>query len=420
MLSRIRALFFNYPNQFWLMFVGMLVSTIGASMIWPFLLVYVSERLNTQLTATATLLTLNSGMGLVASFAGGPFVDRIGRKWIMVASLGLNGAVYFFMGNAHTFSQFAILLALSGSANPLYRIGADAMMADLVEPEKRVEAYAMLRLSNNIGVAIGPAIGGFIAATSFSLAFYFAASGMVIYSLLLVLFAKETLPSSTVELAAARGGEHTKPERFGGYLSVISDLPYMGFILAFTLVSMSAMLVWVLLPVYATENYDVPLKLYGLIPTTNAIMVVTLQLLVTRITGRYPVLPIIAIGAMFYTIAVGAVTFMHGFWGFLGCMVVMTIGELIIAPTSSTYVANRAPTDKRGRYMSLYALTWGVALGIAPVLGGFLNDNIGPSAIWIGGSIAAAVSVGAFVLLSHYERRQPTKTIAAVTSEISH
>jgi MFS family permease len=50
-------------------------------------------------------------------------------------------------------------------------------MADLVEPERRVDAYSLMRLSNNLGVAIGPAVGGFLAASSYNLAFYCAAAG---------------------------------------------------------------------------------------------------------------------------------------------------------------------------------------------------------------------------------------------------
>ncbi len=50
----------EYPRQFWLLFWGLLISTIGASMIWPFLMVYVSGKLNLPLTASATIMTINS------------------------------------------------------------------------------------------------------------------------------------------------------------------------------------------------------------------------------------------------------------------------------------------------------------------------------------------------------------------------
>jgi len=400
--SRLTLFFNRYPRQFWLMFFGMLISTLGTSMIWPFLLIYVGKRIDAPLTAIASLLTLNSIMGLIASFTGGPVIDRFGRKWMMAGSLVINGLAYFLMGNATSLIHFAILLSITGSANPLYRIGADAMMADLIPEEKRIDAYALMRLSNNLGIAIGPAIGGFVATSSYSLAFIFAAAGMTFYSLLIILFAKETLPSQLIEHHPGKTSTKPDREKFGGYLSVLKDFPFIGFIIAFTLVTMCATLIWVLLPVHATENYGVPMQLYGLIPATNAIMVVTLQILVTKFSSRFPTLPVVAVGALFYTIAVGSIAWMSGFWGFLFAMIVMTIGELIIVPTSSTYVANLAPANKRGRYMSLYALTWGVAAGASPVLGGFLNDQFGPTAIWYGGALIGLSSILAFLWLNRY------------------
>ncbi len=400
MITRIQSTIEKYPRQFWLMFVGMLISTIGSSMIWPFLLVYVSDRLNAPLTAIASLLTLNSAMGLISSFLGGPVIDRLGRKWMMAASLLANGTAYLFMGNANTLPQFAILMAITGAVNPLYRVGADAMMADLLPQEKRIDGYALMRLSSNLGISIGPVIGGFIAATSYSMAFYGAAVGMSIYSLLLVIFAHETLPSRQAANSLTIENTEIKKEKFGGYITVIKDTPFISFILSFTLVSICASLIWVLLPVFATKINHVPKESYGFIPATNAIMVVTLQLLVTRVTKRFPTLPVVSVGAFFYAIAVGSVALMTDFFGFWICMVVMTIGELIIVPTSSTYIANLAPVDMRGRYMSFYTLTWGVASGIGPVFGGFLSDIFGPKAIWVGGAIAGGMGVLFFQILA--------------------
>ena len=119
-IHRARA---EYPRQFWLVFWGMLISAVGGSMIWPFLMVYVSERLNLPMTATASLMTLSAATGLVASFIAGPIVDRLGRKWIMVISLILNALGYVFMSQAQTLPQFAVLMAINGIVNPLYRIG---------------------------------------------------------------------------------------------------------------------------------------------------------------------------------------------------------------------------------------------------------------------------------------------------------
>ena len=376
-------------------------------MIWPFLTVYVSKRVDAPLTAIASLFTLNSAMGLLAAFMSGPLIDRVGRKWIMVVGLVLHGIAYTFMGKADTLLEFAILMSITGASNPLYRIGADAMMADLIPPKQRIDAYALLRLSNNLGVAIGPAIGGFVAASSYSLAFYFAAVGLITYSLQIAFFAKETLDFRPIDHGIHLHDNKPEREKLGGYLFILKDRPYIGFVLSFTLMTMCASLVWILLPVYATQVYGVPTQLYGLIPTTNAVMVVTLQLLVTRFTKKFPPLPVIAFGAVFYTLGVGLVSGMSGFTGFLICMVVMTIGELIAAPSSSTYVANLAPPDMRGRYMSLYGLTWAAASGIAPVMGGFLGDQFGTRTIWFGGAFIGSLSVLFFLLLARHAKLHP-------------
>ena len=166
------------------MFCGMFLSTIGTSMIWPFLMIYVSEKLDQPLTAVAFLLTINSATSLIAAFIAGPITDRLGRKWILIISLIGNGVVYLLMGQAITLAHFALLMVFRGLFTPLYRVGGDAMLADLVEPKQRPDAYALLRMSNNVGISIGPAVGGFIATSSYHIAFICAAVGLSSYGLL--------------------------------------------------------------------------------------------------------------------------------------------------------------------------------------------------------------------------------------------
>jgi MFS family permease len=387
------------------MFWGMLISTIGSSMIWPFLMIYVRNRVNLPLTQAASLMTINAAAGLIAAFIAGPITDRVGRKWVMVISLAGNGLVYFFMSNAHTYLNFAILMAFSGTFNPLYRIGGDAMLADLIPAEKRPDAYALLRLSNNAGISIGPMLGGVIATLSYSIAFYFAGSGMVIYSLLLAFLAVETLPKQVTAL-------HQSAEPLGGYLRVIRDKQFLSFVGAFILAQMCAVMIWILMPVYANGIFKVPESQYGLIPTTNALMVVFLQVFVTRTTKRFRPLPVMTIGTLFYTLGVGSVALGHTFLGFWISIVVMTIGELILMPTASTYVAGLAPPDMRGRYMSIAGLTWSAAAGIAPILGGYLSDTIAPVATWYGGFTIGIIGIIGFFILVRRQSHLPFAIIS--------
>jgi MFS family permease len=384
----------EYPTQFWLLFWGLMISTIGASMIWPFLMIYVSKKLALPVTAAASLMTINATFGLIFAFVAGPLTDRLGRKWVMVVSLAMNGAIYLLMSQASTLLHFQLLMALTGVFNPLYRIGADAMMADLIPPEKRPEAYSLLRTSNNVGVALGPAVGGFIASASYTIAFIIAAAGMIFYSLLVSFRAHETLPQHS---HAASAGPL---ELLKGYKTIGSDRRFVAFVFTYTLTQMCAGLIWVLLGMYTNKNFHISESLYGFIPMTNALMVVFFQIFVTRWTRRYPALWMLALGAFFFGIGTGSVALGQGFWGFWLSMVTMTIGELICTPTATTLVANLAPADMRGRYMSIYGLTWNVAQGIGPLYGGILSDNFGPAYAWYGGLGVGLVSVAAFIAMA--------------------
>ncbi|MFM8320976.1 MAG: MFS transporter, partial [Chloroflexota bacterium] len=298
-------------------------------------------------------------------------------------------------------------MRLAGAVNPLYRSASDTMVADLVEPDRRSDAYSVMRLANNLGISIGPLVGGLLVSTSYKLGFLGAAVGMAAYGVMILLLFHETLPG----LSAGAGSKPPAPrERWGGYPAILSDGTFMRFTLNFTLTTVTTVLIWTLMPVHANRNYGVPENLYAWIPFTNASMVVALQTLTTQKVKRYPVLLAMTIGSGLYALAVGGVGLAGGLGGFWVCMVVMTFGEMILAPTSSTYVANIAPVDKRGRYISLFSLYWPVASGVGPLMGGVLNDTLGPGAIWAGGFLIGALSTLAF--LSFY--LQQRRAVAAV------
>lgn len=399
LLTKIQQYLRTYPSQFWLLFWGTLVSFIGMSMIWPFMVIYLGAELGLSLTIITTLTSISAVMSLLSSFIAGSIADRIGRKWTMVVSLGVTGLSLVLMIFAHSYGQFAILMALRGAFRPLYRVGSDAMVADLVPPKKRDDAYALTRLSKNVGVAVGPAMGGLMIATSYKITFLAAASTSILFALLIALFTVETLPD------AAREIQEKLITTLKTYLTIFQDRVFSSFIFGFTLRQIAGSILWVLLGAYAIDNYGLSENLYGLIPTANAVMVVLLQLYVTRRTSRYRPLAVMAIGTLFYGLGVGSIAFATGFWGFLASMLIVTIGELIVIPTASTYTANRAPETMRGRYMSMLALTMGAGSMVGPLLGGFLNDTFSPSAIWYGGGAAGFLGAMIFFILANRTRK---------------
>ncbi len=429
MFNKLKFLYKEFPQQYWLMIAGVVISTAGGSMIWPFLLIYASAKLNLPLSTVATLISINAGTGLLSSFIAGTLADKIGRKVVMNVSLTMTGIAYFFLLRAETYPQFVGLMIMIGLSNPLYQVGADAMLADMIPAEKRTDAYAITRIANNAAFALGPAVGGFLATRSYHLAFYGAATGFFAYSLLLFFLARETLnlPSSsqtslwlrlranlslgntvppfkpnppvTTKSVERHASEHFVASSAEGYRRVFQDKNYIAFVALTSLGLIAPTMLWILMPVYAKTNYGLPEALYGWIPTTNALMCVFVQYLVTGITRRHRTLPVLALGMVIYAIGAGSVALMSHFWGFWLSMVILTLGELALVPTATKYVADLAPADLRGRYMSIYWLGWGVARTLAPIIGGFLNDNIAPRSIWVGGLVIGLTSaIGLFFL----------------------
>jgi len=393
MLTRLRNTFTAFPHQFWLVAFGVFIASTGSSIIWPFQLIYVSGVLHKPIATVATLISISSAVGMLVSFLGGSIADRFGRKPVMFAAQAAHGLAYLLMSRATTYTGFLLPMAIMGAAMPFYAVGSDAMMADLIPPGERNRAYSILRMINNAGIAIGPAIGGFVVVKSYPLAFYGAAAGMLTYSLILLIFVRETLDR---KLPGAGESFFTN---LRGYGRVLRDRSYIIFVASVAFGLIAPLMMWTLLAVYTKTYFGLPEYLYSWLPITHALMCVFVQYFVTLVTRRHRPMPVIAVGMMVYALGVGSVARMSNFWGFWVSMVIITFGELILIPTGTTYAANRAPADLRGRYMTVYWLTWMLARSTAPIIGGFLNDRIAPQAIWYGGLIIGLVStLGLFLL----------------------
>ena len=101
------------------MILGIVISTAGGGMVWPFMLIYAGGKLGLPLSAVASLISINAGVGLFASFLAGTLADRIGRKVVMVSSLVMMGIAYLLLIKAETYLQFALLMGMVGLSNPL-------------------------------------------------------------------------------------------------------------------------------------------------------------------------------------------------------------------------------------------------------------------------------------------------------------
>jgi MFS family permease len=405
-MQRIYALRAEFPRQFWIIFGGTLINSTGSSMVFPFITLYLRQRLSVSMTTVGVILIFWSVSALVGQLVGGAFTDRFGRRRLMMASLASNAVMLSLFGFADSFARALIVVSITGFVNALYQPARDAMIADLVESDKRPQAYGLIRVVANLGVAIGPAIGGFLAAQSYLITFVCAASATFTYFLITTFLMCETKPDAPLRHAA-----DTAP---GNLMTVLRDTRFCAFCVGGICCTILAAQMMAVLPVYMKDQFGLGETYFGWVMTTNAAMVVFLQLPITRVTRQIPRLVLTAAGALLYAFGVGGIALGNAFPHFIAAMVVFTFGEMVLVPTSTAVTADLAPADLRGRYMGMLGLTWSVGFGIGPIIGGLISDHLAPIALW---PLTALSGVLAAIIFLALARLLPIRTTHTATTQ---
>jgi len=392
----------SYPRAFWILMGGFFINRISASLIWPFLTLVIYQQTGAPLSTVTGLISIQAVAGLLATSVFGSVMDRFGRKIPMILSLFASAGVLVLMSAADQIWQWAILIALYGALSPVFYVGTYAMVADLVEPEERTNAYALQRMIANVAIALGPALGGIFLASSNALSYYTTAIANVLLASLSIFLLIETLPKHK------RKNEDKASENTGGYGVMLRDRRFMTFIGIFILIEISTALTFTLLSVYTNENFGIPKNEFGWLLTINAVMVVAFQFGMTRLTQRFHPLLVLAGGALFYVGGLLVFGLSNVLPHFALGMIILTIGELMVSPTATGLAANMAPAEMRARYMGTLSLTYTIGAGIGPVIGGILSDSIAPQAIWYGGALTALIAAVGFTLMQRASSGEPS------------
>ncbi len=385
----------KYPRQFWYLLIGSLIFTTGASLVWPFLSIYLQSKLDIPLRYSTLLISLRALSGVIASFFfAGTLADRFGRRFLILLSL-FGGIIYYVGLNISTAMwQFAILMAFWGMLDIFYPVGINAMVADIIPAENRLEAYSLLRIIYNLGYAVGPIIGGILASRSYSLIFTIAAVGYAISFVFMFFFTKETLSRENKISYSSEKGTSSIAVVLKDHIFIISVI-LMGFIY------ISSSGVFNLLSYYAGQNFGIPENEISYVFTVNAAMCVTMQLGVIQMVKKQRPLKLMCISGFLYMIGVSGIALIDSVLWYCFCMVVITTGELIMTPTMSDIAANLAPADARGRYMSILSLSRPFGQGIGPAFLGYINDMVSPRMMWLFGAIFSGISCIVFFIMDH-------------------
>ena len=77
---------------------------------------------------------------------------------------------------------------------------------------------------------------------------------------------------------------------------------------------------------------------------------------------------------------------------------VWTIGEIIGSAVAPALVADLSPVDLRGLFQGVFGAAWGLAAFLGPLIGGFVFERFGSSALW-GGCFALGCLIAIGYLL---------------------
>jgi MFS family permease len=392
----------RFPRPVRLLLVGTLVNKLGTFII-PYLTLVLLRDFHMREGEAARLLFAYGAGSVVSILAGGVITDRFGRRRTLLVSLFGSGVLAVAMGLVPSADLFVPLLVAFGFIADLYRPAASAIIGDLLPSSERASGFAGLRMAVNLGWASGTAIGGLLADWDWRLLFLGDGLTTLAYGVLVYFAIPETRPEGAVvtaggEAPAAGGGITTpRPASSQGPTNPLRD----GVFLATTSTGLLFTFIFCchlsILPLTVTQSAGYPAVVFGLLAAVNGLLVAFFEISITARLKPFRRLRLAALGCFLSAVGFGMIGLvMHWAW-FLLAVLVFTAGEILASPQQIAFVADWAPPEARGRYLSLYQATWSVAFAVNPAITLPLHAALGERAFW--GLMPLVAIPGVLVLL---------------------
>src|SRR5687767_15286553 len=198
-------------------------------MVLPFLTLYLTLERGFQPASAGLALTVYGLCAIVTAPLAGRFSDRFGGLKIMKLSLILSGLIIFVFPFATSLTGIFVVCGLWAFATEAFRPPSMAIIGDLAGPERRKMAFALSRLAINLGMSIGPVIGGFLAMKSFRTLFYVDGATAILAGALIA-FMPWRIQEAVPDAVATDSETRTAPAV--GYASVLRDRRFVYFLIA--------------------------------------------------------------------------------------------------------------------------------------------------------------------------------------------
>ena len=359
------------------------VESMSFSAGWTFVGVWAIEHLGASSKQLGIGFLVAAVAGSVAGYLGGHASDHVGRRPLILLGWGLQSTTLLGLAFAGHHVVLGLGLVALGSALGSIGQGADqAMIADLVPPERHEASYAAVRVASNLGVTCGPPIGGLLLIGRHWPVLW---AGVALLAFAGWLIGFRYLP---------RRGAYTpaEPPTRGSFGVIRRDGAFLLFLLSGGLAYLTYVAFETVLPISAVSTHGISPSVWGFVVIVNPALVTLFQLRVTRWTAGYPpgpklVTAMLLMGGSFLLLVGNATLGM-----FAVVILVFVIGEMLWVPTSQAIVARLAPQDVRGAYMGAFGSTSAFGFALGPFVGLQLRGAYGDDAAWY---FFAAVSVAA-------------------------
>ncbi|WP_408011681.1 MDR family MFS transporter [Pseudalkalibacillus sp. A8] len=370
----------------WIRFIGESINGIAFMMLLPFLALYLKDRVD-HIWEVGIVMGVSPLASVIGTMIGGRLADIYGRKPVMVGSMAGNAVVMLGFVWLDDFWSFVILSLFLGFFNSLFHPAASAMVADVTAPDKRTEAFGLLRMGHNIGAAIGPLLGASVVIFSKAVIFMISAGSMFFYAMIVLIWIKESLPKKEKSKSVEKEEEEKLPSPFK---VILQDKLLFVFIITGVVISMSFTQTEGMLPLHFDQtlsNLTDAQNPYTYMLAFNGLLVVLFQFPISRWAGNRAIgrvmlygcilfgFGLLAVGWLpqaFYVLNANYLTVMIVFLAIYG---IYTLGEMLMSPVQMTFVANLAPENLRGTYMGAAGLQWILGGVTGPLIGGILLEQ---------------------------------------------
>ena len=381
------------PREVWLLCASTLINRLG-TMALPFLVLYLTEgRRWTTAEAGYGMMVYGAG-ALAAGPFSGRLADRLGHVRVLKSSLWTSGALLLVIPFATTKPLLFAVIFLWAGLTQAFWPSAMALLTGLAAPEQRKAVFALHRLSVNLGMAVGPALGGLIAHHSYRWVFWTDGISTLAGAVLLTLVLK-------APPAPALPHDHTpgqSPWRDRRLLFLL--LPFIPVLMVFFQIEGT-------LPLWVVRDLGLGSRFFGILFTVNTLLIVVFEVPMNLAMAHWSHGRLLLLGSTCVAVGFGLTAWATGHVTLILTTVVWTFGEMILFPAMSDAVATLSPPDRRGEYMGLLSLSFAAALALGPWLGVLAYAQVGPRAVWLSTIVIAG---GAGFLLARFRvpRSAPT------------